>query len=146
MTAPRLRHFTLASNRRHEVHAIKGVHTLCGLNLAFAADPLETQAPVSCAVCVLKYPSVEPGHLPLNDADGDLLMSKVREYGEQSRRSGSATSLEGSEFRRGRANAAARDAAWAAYLAVSRLIRGSHTADEESPESDIEQATRHVAH
>jgi hypothetical protein len=136
MSTVRLRHYTLADNRRHEIHAVKDARTLCGVSLAFAADPLETQAPVSCAVCALKYPSVEPGHLPLNDADGDLLMSKVREYGHRMRRVGEARTDEQYLFLSGRADAI--------YYEIVGLVQG--TFEEESPEDDIEQATRHVTH
>lgn len=47
-------HYTLAPSRRTEVHGVERTWTLCGLNLAFAADPLETDEPINCPRCSKK--------------------------------------------------------------------------------------------
>lgn len=37
--------------RKPEVHAVVGLHTLCGLSLAFASDPREVTDEVTCEAC-----------------------------------------------------------------------------------------------
>jgi hypothetical protein len=102
--------FTLADNRRHEVHAVQGLRTLCGVNLAFAANPAETHARVTCATCLRKLPvadAMTPGSLPLDDDSAALVLAAVRKYGAL--------------MRRGADEAASR-----AYMDVVKLVYGDY--------------------
>jgi hypothetical protein len=40
--------------RNATVHAVERMHTLCGLSMAFAGYPEETEADVDCASCLRK--------------------------------------------------------------------------------------------
>jgi hypothetical protein len=81
--------FTLAENRRHEVHAVQGLRTLCGVNLAFAPDPRETHAPISCPTCLRKLPvadAMQYGALPLDDDAASAVLAQVRKIRALDRR------------------------------------------------------------